>query len=105
MSSRGDRFRAVIEGALELWQVRARARFDAAQPRCRIVDDAGREIVVSLEDGAAGEHWRIECPGRTPRVHRSVVPALATLRAAVAPGRSRGRALFVPMAPGQGPDS
>lgn len=105
MSSREDRFRAVIEGALELWQVHARTRFDAAQPHCRIVVDTGLEIAVTLEDSATGEHWRIECPGRTPRVHRSVVPALATLREALAPGRPRGRALFVSMAPGGGPGS
>ena len=52
-------------------------------------------LVVAREETNLGSVWRVERPGRTPRVHRSVVPALSTLREALAPARARGRALFV----------
>lgn len=91
-----DRFRTLIDGTLAMWEADAQTCFDTAVMRCRILRGAQTLAVLGYEDTPIGGVWRIEAAGRTARTHLSIVPALAGLRDAVCPQRSRGRVLFVP---------
>ena len=100
-----ERFRALIDGVLAFWQADAQVSYDPDALHCRVERDGGVLVEISRSPTPLGEAWRVEATGRVARTHLSVVPALTTLREAVAPGRPRARVLFANESPdedGQG---
>jgi hypothetical protein len=90
-----NRFRTLIEGALEIWRVEAAVSFAPGGSGCEITAGGGTAVAVSVEAQPFGTIWRLCEEGRRDRVHPAVGPALRSLREMLCPDRPAGRVLFI----------